>query len=265
MNSPVIEESGLGAEQRVANPFLKFFDRFLAYIYPDTCQICRQERASAREGYICGACRSKPDGVQVIAEPFCRCCGTPFETEATVEFECFNCRDHRLYFRSARAAVKTTDLIKQVVHSYKYNHALWFEPFLADLFIQKAKPQLSPEKFEAIIPIPLHWKKRWERSFNQSERLARALAKATGIPMNTKLLKRILPTPTQTRLTRAQRAENVKGAFDFRGKNSLSGERIVLVDDILTTGATASECAKVLMQNGAGFIDVWTVARGTLR
>jgi ComF family protein len=107
--------------------------------------------------------------------------------------------------------------------------------------------------------------KRRERSFNQSLRLARRLARATGIPVNTRLLRRTERTRTQTRLTRTERAENVKRAFAYRLKTPLTGERIVLVDDVLTTGATANACAKTLMQNGAGVVNVWTVARGTLQ
>ena len=92
-----------------------------------------------------------------------------------------------------------------------------------------------------------------------------ALCRATGIPMNTRLLKRVLPTSTQTRLTRAERAANVKRAFAFHGTEPLPNARIVLVDDVLTTGATASACAKLLRQNGAAVVDVWTVARNILK
>ena len=91
------------------------------------------------------------------------------------------------------------------------------------------------------------------------------LSRATGIPMNTRLLKRVLPTSTQTRLTRAERAANVKRAFAFQSNEPLTNARIVLVDDVLTTGATASACAKLLRQNGADAVDVWTVARNILK
>lgn len=240
-------------------------DRFLGLFYPEVCQICREEKAAAREGFVCVRCYSKADGVHFIGEPFCKCCGTPFDGEISTSFECANCRDERLYFRSARAAVKMTPLVQKVVHWYKYNNALWFEPFLGELFIRVAKPVLAAERFDYLVPIPLHWRKRWQRAFNQSERLASILGRATGIPVNTRLLKRVQPTPTQTRLTRAQRAENVKRAFGFRGQEPLDGKRLILIDDVLTTGATASACGKVLMENGASVVDVWTVARGTLQ
>ncbi len=248
-----------------ANSAFIFWERFLAFFYPEVCQICREEKAPARDGFVCARCCSKVDGVHFITAPFCKCCGTPFDGEISASFECFNCRDQRLYFRFARAAVKMTPLVQKVVHHYKYNNALWFEPFLGDLFVRSAKPVLQSQNFDYLVPIPLHWRKRWQRAFNQSERLANVLSKATGIPVNNHLLRRVQPTPTQTRLTRAQRADNVKRAFGFRGKTRLSGERVVLIDDVLTTGSTASACAKVLMENGARIVDVWTVARGTLQ
>jgi ComF family protein len=241
------------------------FDRIAAFFYPEVCQICKNERASAKEGFVCARCWAKPDGVQFVVEPFCRCCGLPFEGDINIVFECANCRDQRLHFRSARAAVKLTGLVQAVIHRYKYNQANWFEPFLADLLIRQAAPTLRPNDWDLIVPIPLHWRKLRERSFNQSLRMARQLSKVTGIPINARLLRRKKPTQTQTRLTRAQRAENVKRAFVYHSRNGLDGRRIILVDDVLTTGATASACAKLLMQNGASVVDVWTVARGMLQ
>ncbi len=240
-------------------------DRFLALFYPDVCQICREEKATAREGYVCAQCWSKRDGVQFIVAPYCKCCGLPFDGEITGAFECSNCRDEQFHFRSARAAVRLSGLVQDVIHRYKYNQAAWFEPFLVDLLVRPAVPVLAGEEWDWIVPTPLHWMKLRSRSFNQSLRLAKALSKATNIPVKTNLLRRTERTRTQTRLTRAQRAENVKRAFQFKHRHTLDGARIVLVDDVLTTGATANACAKLLMQNGASVVDVWTVARGVLK
>jgi ComF family protein len=108
----------------------------------------------------------------------------------------------------------------------------------------------------------LHPVKKREREFNQAERLAQHLSLATGIPVDRRLLKRIVPTPTQTLLTRRQRAANVSKAFALCRGRELNGQRIVLFDDVLTTGATTNACAKLLRRNGSGEICVWTVARG---
>ncbi len=167
-----------------------------------------------------------------------------------------------LRFKSARAAVAASDLVLEVIHRYKYHRALWFEPFLADLMIRQAVPVLRTERWDLIIPVPLHPLKKREREFNQAERLARHLSAATRIPVRADVLKRVEPTNSQTLLTRAERAANVKNAFAMRGNCRFKGERVVLFDDVLTTGATTSSCAKVLRDNGSGEVCVWTVARG---
>jgi len=252
------------------NPTLSFstmtgaWNKFLALFYPEVCQICRAQRATHSESYLCGACQNGKNGIKRVEPPFCDCCGLPFQGAITVDFECANCREQELQFRSARAAVEFTGVVKEIVHRYKYNQAAWFEPLLGDLLVSAASAGISPSEWDAIVPIPLHWTRLRGRTFNQSERIARHLSLATGIPINNHLLKRIRPTHTQTRLTRAERTENVKRAFAYRGPADLEGARIILVDDVLTTGATASACAKLLKQNGASIVDVWTVARGIL-
>jgi competence protein ComFC len=237
-------------------------DAGLGLFYPNVCQICHASPAAAQEGYVCESCWCRPGGVIFIKPPFCRLCGLPYEGEITTAFECSNCREMELHFQSARAAVAATGLVLEVVHRYKYHRALWFERFLADLLIRQAAPLLQSTQWDLLVPVPLHPLKKREREFNQAERLAQYLSSATRIPVQTGLLKRIEPTKTQTLLTRSERAANVKNAFVMRKDCRLDGERIILLDDILTTGATTSSCAKILRENGSGEVCVWTVARG---
>ena len=128
--------------------------------------------------------------------------------------------------------------------------------------MRQAGPVLRASDWDLIVPVPLHPVKQREREFNQAERLARHLGAATNIPVDASLLRRVLPTRTQTRLTRRERAENVQKAFRMRRGRTLQGERIVLLDDVFTTGATTNACAKILRRNGSGEVCVWTVARG---
>ncbi|MFO1498071.1 MAG: ComF family protein [Verrucomicrobiota bacterium] len=235
----------------------------LGFFYPNICQICRQHRAGAADGYVCERCWSAPGAISFIQPPFCDRCGLPFEGDITVPFECSNCVGQDLHFRYARAAVEARGLALEVIHRYKYHRALWFEPFLADLLTRSAAVELSPKDWDLIVPVPLHPVKRREREFNQAERLSRCLSEATGIPMETNLLRRLMPTRTQTRLSRGERALNVADAFGLsRGATMPANARIVLVDDVLTTGATTNACAKVLSCNGSSDLCVWTVARG---
>ena len=108
----------------------------------------------------------------------------------------------------------------------------------------------------------MHPAKQREREFNQAERLARHLSRAAKVPLNRRLLRRTAPTRTQTLLSRAERLENVRRAFCMSSGQQLNGERIVLIDDVFTTGATTGACARVLLAAGAGEVRVWTVARG---
>ena len=232
----------------------------LAFVYPETCQLCGNSRAAREQSYICETCRND---FRFIEAPFCQRCGLPFEGAITTDFQCSNCREHDLRFDYARAVVIARDKMLELIGKYKYNRAYWFEPFLAGLLVHAAKPQLSRDQWDCIVPVPLYPTKLREREFNQAQRLAAHLGSATLIPVNNRLLRRILPTQTQTALSRAERIANVRKAFAMRRGARLNGERIIVVDDVLTTGATTSACTRVLRNAGAASVCVWTVARGT--
>jgi competence protein ComFC len=238
-----------------------WFDAAISFFYPEVCQYCEEERATAREGFVGPNCQQ---AVKLIERPYCERCGLPFHGAITSSFECGNCRDLELHFSKARAAASAEGMLLEIIHRYKYNRALWFEPFLAGLLVSSALANLQQEHWDMIVPVPLHKIKRREREFNQAERLARRLSDATQIPLECDVLERVQATRTQTRLTRRERQENVRKAFALFGGTRLNGERIVLVDDVFTTGATTSACAKVLRDSGAGEVCVWALARGGL-
>ena len=236
-----------------------WLDAGLAFLYPPTCQICGEQRAKSGDGFVCSRCWSK---VRFIKPPFCDRCGLPFQGDITTKFECSNCREMELHFSSARSAVVAAGVVLEAIHRYKYQRALWFEPFLADLFLREALPALRDQKWDCIVPVPLHPTKQREREFNQAQRLAAHLSRAAKIPLNTRALRRVIFTSTQTRLTRQQRAANMRRAFALNNGARLAGRRVIVVDDVLTTGATTSACARVLREAGATEVCVWTVARG---
>jgi ComF family protein len=243
----------------VTNSVRTWVNAGLSFLYPEVCQLCDQGRATPAAGFVCPECQKR---VHWIRPPFCERCGLPFQGDITATFECANCRDRQLYFRFARSAVVARDPVLEAIHRYKYHRALWFEPFLAGLLIHAAQPELALDHWDWLVPVPLHPTKQRQREFNQAQRLARRLSLATGIPMNSSLLRRRLPTRTQTQLSREEREANVRRAFCLRGRRRVQGQRIVLIDDVFTTGATTSACAQALRQAGASDVCVWTLARG---
>jgi ComF family protein len=235
-------------------------DATLNLVFPPVCQICQKQRAESKDGYICGGCWA---GIRFLVPPFCDRCGLPYDGAITQTFVCENCAELKFRFSHARSAVHANNFILDIIHRYKYSHALWFETFLADLLVREAAPQIAAQNWDLIVPVPLYSVKKREREFNQAAQLARHLGRATGLPVAEGLVRRSRPTPTQTNLSRPQRAENVHGAFEYCGREKLNGQKVIVIDDVLTTGATTSAVAGALRKGGAKDVCVWTVARGT--
>lgn len=234
-------------------------EKLLHFAYPEWCQFCRAEPGLAASGYVGTACQaeSKP-----IVSPFCACCGQPSWGEIEGVYVCGECRAEPPHFSTARAGVRLDGTVREAIHRYKYNRALWVEPFLVGHLREAFErlPQAS-DSWDMMVPVPLHAKRRRLRQFNQAEELARGLASSCNLHVETEALARVVDSPTQTRLSRAERFENLKHAFIVRRPELIRGRRVILIDDVLTSGATASFCARELRKAGAAEIAVCTVAR----
>src|ERR1044071_7486622 len=136
-----------------AESLLAWLNHGLAFLYPQVCQLCRLYRATPAEGFVCTHCRGE---VRRIQRPFCECCGYPYPGAITQSFVCANCRAMDYSFRYARSAVAAQGILLEVIHRYKYNRALWFEPFLSELFVAAAAPDLQAQQWDGIVPVPLH-------------------------------------------------------------------------------------------------------------
>jgi ComF family protein len=213
---------------------------------------------------LCASCWSKAG---FIAPPHCQRCGLAFEIASgpgdamAGPVECAACALHPPAYRRARAALNYDDRAKALVLRLKHADATHSAPSLAR-FMARAGGDLLAE-CDAIAPVPLHrWRLMWRR-YNQAALLALALGRIAGKPVLPDLLVRKRATPSQGRLGPAERRANVKGAFAVakRRAAAIAGKRVLLVDDVLTTGATVEECTRALLRAGAASVDVLTLAR----
>jgi competence protein ComFC len=241
------------------NPLRHATRAFLSLLYPERCQLCRNAHAAPADGWVCPECR---DSIRFIQAPACDRCGLPFNGDIRHRFECANCKDLELAFTRARSAIRAEGSARELIHHYKYHRAYWLEPLFAQLWLPVAVPDLAGQPWAGIVPIPLHPVRLREREFNQAERLARILADALHLPVRTDLVRRIHATASQTCLSRDERAANVRRAFEPLHEPDLTGTRWIVVDDVLTTGATCDAVARILLRRGAEEVVVWTLARG---
>jgi ComF family protein len=210
---------------------------------------------------VCGRCLEAPQPLN--AEYFCRSCRTPFATPYPLgeDGRCGLCRAGLNQFDSTYAYSSYDGAMRELIHLFKYDRVRPLATVLGG-FLSAALPR--EERFDMLVPMPLHWVRRWRRGFNQSHLLARDLARRTGIPV-ANALRRRRSTASQASLSRAARRRNVRGAFELRRGVDVRGLRVLLLDDVLTTGATANACAAVLKRAGASSVAVLTLARADRR
>jgi len=206
---------------------------------------------------VCPACLRKPTAF--VAEYFCRDCRTPFQNRFPLDEDgrCALCRLGLNGFDAAYCFGVFEAELRELIHVFKYGGVETVAQPLGR-FLALALPR--EEQFDAVIPMPLHWMRRWSRGFNQSELLAREIGRRASVPVHN-MVRRVKATTPQAGLTNAKRRANVSGAFRVRRGAKLRGLRVLLVDDVMTTGATASACARVLKQAGAARVVLLTVAR----
>ena len=206
---------------------------------------------------MCAACLRKPTAL--TAEYFCCDCHTPFLNQFPLDDDgrCGLCRLGLNGFDAAYSFGWFEAELRELIHVFKYGRV---ETLAGPLgrFLALALPRA--EHFDVVVPMPLHWMRQWKRGFNQSELLAREIARRGGTPMRN-LVRRSKSTSPQAGLTNAKRRANVSGAFQVRRPEQVRGLRILLVDDVMTTGATASACARELKRAGAARVALLTVAR----
>ena len=234
----------------------------ITFLYPAQCRHCGENLDPADGHYICKPCWQEAG---LIDRPYCEICGYSIsQTVAMPEriSSCIECPESP-QFRKARSAAVHDSAVGEAVRLLKYQGKAVMAKPLADLMLNALPSFFGMEDYDCIVPVPIHKKKRRERGYNQMELIGKELSSAVGIPLETRSLIKIRHTESQRRMpTSKDRATNVRGAFDVTDPSRVTGKKILLIDDVLTTGATANESAKTLARKGkARYVDVFTLTR----
>ncbi|HMC24161.1 MAG TPA: ComF family protein [Candidatus Udaeobacter sp.] len=228
----------------------------VSLLYPPVCTLCGGKTRAGE--YLCERCEAK---ATPIVAPFCQQCSEPFEGAIATAFTCANCAHRTIYFDAAVAAYRGRGIVRQIIHDFKYGRQIHLRHLVARwLYAAFDDERLRGREFDMIVPVPLHPARQRERGFNQANLLAELLTAQISIPSKP-VLKRVRYTTTQTALDRAERMENLHNAFRLRRNANVRGLRVLLIDDVLTTGSTLSKCARILKRSGAISVHAATAAR----
>jgi ComF family protein len=236
---------------------------FLHLVFPSPCATCGRPLDWERRSALCGTCWASLERMPAAG---CARCGWPYPaaeaaTGATAPL-CQRCREVADAFRLARAPLRYRQegVARAAILLAKHGGRLALLRHLARLLAAEAPRYLAPEEWDLLVPVPLHWTRRWRRGFNQAEVLARAVGRSLAIPVAVGALRRVRATPPQQGDPEARR-RNVRDAFRVHRPGRVAGRRVLLVDDVFTTGATANAAARALRSAGAADIGVLTLAR----
>jgi ComF family protein len=245
-------------------------------VYPEQCVVC-EEVLTLEERHLCSACRAS---LPWVGEPTCPRCGARVPFDVALRNGCAECWNRHFAFRRAVAPFRYDGSIRELVRRFKLGRQAWLAYLLGGLLCDFLATGEVSRAVDLVAPVPLHWRRRVQRGFNQAELLALEVGGRFGLPVIPRLLRRTRWTTTQTAFSHLRREANVRGAFvawvarngrralprlwdRWRGRADLRGKRVLLVDDVLTTGSTVHECARVLRNAGAQEVLVATVARAT--
>jgi len=222
---------------------------------PTLCVSCREPVDG--EG-VCAACWAK---LSFIAPPYCPRLGIPFVYDPGPDMLSMEAIASPPAYQRARAAVRYDDVARTLVHALKYQDRTDLAPAMGRWMARAGGELLTGA--DMLVPVPLHWRRAWRRRYNQSGALARVIERRSGVRVRGEVLRRVRATEQQIGLSRAQRATNVQGAFQVSADRQpeVQGRRIILIDDVLTSGATLDACARALLRAKAAQVDVLVFAR----
>jgi ComF family protein len=250
---PTIRDLPVSASRRL-------LDSFLNLVYPADCFICSAAVARHQDCGVCSRCWDRALGLK-IAPPRCASCGLPLHSfEDSHDHLCGNCILNMPPFSGARSFAYYTGEMGRIIQEFKFRGRRDLARLLAPLLTTAFFECWSREDFDILVPVPLHRKRRRERGYNQSDLLARALEKQIAVRFHP-ALNRVRPTLPQVGLSDHERKENVRNAFRCVRPRDVSGLRILLIDDVMTTGSTVASATRALLDAGAARVSVLTLAR----
>lgn len=211
------------------------------------------------ERLVCAECEAR---IEPLRLPVCRVCGAE---DARAEAPCDDCPPRPVFFDAARATTPFTSIAKTLVERFKYSGRMEYSEVLGKRMAEVFVKEFGGVAVDLIAPVPLHPARERERGYNQSWLLVREMAPLLAVLPEKRLLRRTRATPSQTRLSKRERALNMAGAFDVMVPDRVAGKTILLVDDVYTTGATLNECARVLTRLGAAQVFCIAFARAVFR
>ena len=236
-----------------------FFSSLVDLLYPPTCLYCGEVLEKEMPPF-CWHCLSQ---ISFITSPCCPYCGYPYTESDEIDHPCGDCLINPPSFTLARSLGRYEGILMEVIHRFKYGRKRSIGVALGKMMALSSYPSFNIDKYDLVMPVPLHVKRLKSRTFNQALILAREIARHFSLSLDCLTLRRRLNTESQVGLSSKQREQNVKGAFVVTNAANIKGRRILLVDDVYTTGSTVMECARVLKRWGAQEVAILTVARAS--
>lgn len=227
-------------------------------LFPPLCLACD---VLLQDRPVLPLCKTCAAGIHRIVSPLCPICGWPYPATVDGDHLCGDCLLTPPAFSCARSLGRYEGTLLDAIHVFKYGGNTNMGRLLGEILAEAAYTGFQPGDWTVLIPVPLHVRRLRERTFNQSVLLARALSGRFGIPVDVLSLKRRRDTTPQVALGRAERRANIQGAFEVASPDRVAGQRVLLVDDVYTTGNTLNECARVLLDGGAVAVAALTLAR----
>ena len=245
-------------------PVTRWLEPLITFVFPAKCRSCEKPMGVDQVPYFCDECWN---GIGLLSTPWCRICGAPLQFRGGLApplgaFTCADCRTNPPPYRKLRAVAFYDTTVREAIHLLKYERKQVLAKHLNQLLCAHLPEDFAVTDYDLLIPIPLHPRRFRGRGFNQSERIAEGIAQTWSLPLHTDILYRIRDTLPQSSLNSPQeREENIAGAFEVRRPDLPRGRRILLIDDIFTTGTTIREATTVLMESAPERVDVLTLAR----